>query len=221
MKTFIKTALIAVAVLVGMSANAQEKPLTFGVKAGMSLSNFNGDLDMDAKIGFNAGVTMDYALAPDLYLLTGLDFTTKGAKDGDDFKMKLNLSYLQLPIHVGYKLNISENTRLNLHAGPYLAYAVSGKWKVKEGGVEGSIDAFGDEVDAVGLKMKRFDFGLGLGVGVEFGQFNVGLGYDLGLLNIADFGKNVEIDEEGTITVDASNFKVRNMNAYLTVGYKF
>lgn len=221
MKTIIKTTLIAFAVLIGISANAQDKPITFGVKAGANLSNFSGDLDMDAKFGFNAGVTLDYGFTPDLFLMTGLEFTTKGAKASDDFNMKLNLSYLQLPIHIGYKLNVTENTRINLHAGPYLAYALDGKWKAKEGGVEGSVSAFGDEMDEVGLKMKRFDFGLGLGIGLEFGQFNVGLGYDLGLFNIADFGKEVEIGDDISITIDASSFKARNMNAYLSVGYKF
>ena len=222
MKTIIRTVLIAVALLIGVSAGAQDKPLAFGVKAGMNLSNFSGDLDMDAKVGFNAGVTVDYGFTPDLFFMTGLEFTTKGAKASDDFDMKLNLSYIQLPIHVGYKLNVAENTRINLHAGPYLAYAVEGKWKAKEGSVEGSVSAFGDEMDAVGLKMKRFDLGIGLGVGVEFGQFNVGLGYDLGILDISDFGKELQIGNDNiSIIVDGSDYKVRNMNAYLTVGYKF
>lgn len=199
MKTIIKSGLIAVALLVGISVNAQDKPLTFGVKAGINLANVGGDLDdTDAKIGFNAGVTMDYAFTPDIYLLTGLELTTKGFKvDGGDVgEMKANLMYLQLPIHVGYKLAVTDATKIVFHAGPYVAYGIGGKTTLTLLGEKGK----GDSFDV----FKEFDFGLGLGVGAEFGKFNVGLGYDFGLANIND-----------------GDGKVRNMNAYLTVGYKF
>lgn len=223
MKTIIKTSLLAIALLIGISANAQDKPLTFGVKAGMNLSNFSGDGadGSDAKIGFNVGFTVDYALTQDLYLMTGLDFTIKGAKDKGEFyeeiegidveidgEVKANPMYLQLPVHVGYKMNIAENTKIVIHAGPYIAYGLGGKMKISgkasAGGVSVPIDDiktdfFGDDA------YDRFDFGLGMGVGVEFGKIGAGLGYDLGLTNISG----------------DSDYKVRNMNAYLTVGYKF
>ena len=205
MKTFIRTALIAIAVFVGMSASAQDKPLTFGVKGGMNLSNFSGKAseNSDAKIGFNVGVTVDYAFSSDVYLLTGLEFTTKGAKweEGDE-KLTLNPMYLQVPIHVGYKLTVAEDTRIVFHAGPYIAYGIAGKITAKKGSLKESENIFGsDEIQG----LKRFDFGLGLGTAVEFGKFGIGLGYDFGLANIGR----------------SSTFKLRNMNAYLTVGYKF
>ena len=81
MKMIARTTLIVAAILLTIGVNAQDKPLTFGVKAGMNISNFSGDFeDTKAKIGFNAGVTLDFALTNDLYLLTGLEFTSKGAK---------------------------------------------------------------------------------------------------------------------------------------------
>ncbi len=214
MKTILKTSLIAIALLLGISANAQEKPLTFGVKAGMNLSNFSGDGDSDSKIGFNAGVTVDYALSSDLYLLSGLELTTKGAKaeyseseSGVSVKYKATATpmYLQLPVHLGYKLTVTEGTKIVFHAGPYIAYGIGGKTKTKASANALSIDInhedkedfFGDE------GAKRFDFGVGLGAGVEFGKIGVGLGYDFGLTKLYDEGNN------------------KNMNAYLTVGYKF
>ena len=214
MKTILKTSLIAIALLLGISANAQEKPLTFGVKAGMNLSNFSGDGDSDSKIGFNAGVTVDYALSSDLYLLSGLELTTKGAKaeyseseSGVSVKYKATATpmYLQLPVHLGYKLTVTEGTKIVFHAGPYIAYGIGGKTKAKASANALSIDInhedkedfFGDE------GAKRFDFGVGLGAGVEFGKIGVGLGYDFGLTKLYDAGNN------------------KNMNAYLTVGYKF
>ena len=218
MKTIIRTVLVAVALLIGVSASAQDKPITFGVKAGMNLSNFSGSgvSDSDAKIGFNVGVTMDYAFSQELYLMTALEFTMKGGKSegsisygGVSFEGKetSNPMYLQIPVHIGYKFAIAENTNLVLHAGPYVAYGIAGKYKLEgkasvgdaSGEIKPETDFFGDDM------FNRFDFGLGLGVGVEFGQFNIGLGYDLGVVNISG----------------VSEAKVRNMNAYLTVGYKF
>jgi len=239
MRTILKTSLVAIALLIVTIANAQDKPITFGVKVGANLSNLSGDVeDTKAKFGFNAGVTLDYALTPNLYLMTGLEFTTKGARydyeesiteEGETFnlsmKSKINAMYLQLPIHIGYKMDVNESTKITFHAGPYIAYGVGGKFKIddevkvrngattitinmkelkKEYGISDAelpmeTDTFGDEA------FKRFDFGVGLGVGAEFGKIGVGLGYDFGLLNMAR-------SNEG---------KVRNMNAYLTVGYKF
>lgn len=194
MKTTFKTCLVAIALLIGVNTYAQDQPITFGVKAGVNLSNLSGDVDgTDAKIGFNAGVTLDYGFTPDVYLLTGLQLTTKGFKAGSgDNKFTSNLMYLQLPVHVGYKLTVAEATKIVFHAGPYAAYGIGGK-------TEG-VKSFQDGA------YKKFDFGVGLGVGAEFGKIGVDLGYDFGLANI--------VDTEG-------DGKVRNMNAYLTLGYKF
>ena len=217
MKMIVRTTLIVAAILLTIGVNAQDKPLTFGVKAGMNISNFSGDFqDTKAKIGFNAGVTLDFALTNDLYLLTGLEFTSKGAKVNEDTNLKMNLSYLQLPVHAGYRLTVANGTRIVFHAGPYIAYAADGKWKVK--GVEDGVGVFGDEAEAAGLKMKRFDFGLGFGVVAEFGKFNAGVNCDFGLVNIADFGM---IDLEDLGKLDASSVSVKNMNVGISLGYKF
>ena len=200
MKKTILTATIAFAAIFGMKSQAQDQALQFGVKAGVNLSNFTGDYESkDAKVGFNAGLTVDYALSPEIYLLSGLEFTTKGAKfkDEDNASVTANSYYLQLPIHLGYKFKVADDTKLVLHAGPYLAYGVGGKIKTKLGSLSTETDFFEDGV-------KRFDAGLGLGAGVEFGKFSVGLGYDFGLTKLAD-----------------GDGSPKNMNASLSVGYKF
>jgi len=203
MKTTIKSAFIAITLLImTVSVNAQDNPVLFGVKAGMNISNVNGDVDgTDAKIGFNAGVTLDYGFTSNVYLLTGLELTTKGFKV-DDVDASANLMYLQLPVHVGYKLPVTEGTNIVFRAGPYLAYGIAGKTKVvnPEDGKKYKENSFGDD------GFKRFDFGLGFGVGAEFGKINAGVGCDFGLVNIADTD---------------GNGKVRNMNVSISVGYKF
>lgn len=188
--------------LVGITVNAQDKPVIFGVKAGVNMSNLNGDIKHnDVRFGYNIGVTLDYKFTPELYLLTGLDLTTKGLRiNVDDVKASSNLIYLQLPVHVGYKLSISEITKLVFYAGPYVAYGIGGKHKEDAEFIEVKTDSFRK------YGYKRFDFGLGLGVGAEFGKIVTSLGYDFGLTNINGSG---------------SDGKIRNSNAYLTLGYKF
>ncbi|MDH6307260.1 hypothetical protein M2451_000409 [Dysgonomonas sp. PFB1-18] len=238
MKKLFKTIFVTITLFIGINASAQDKPITFGVKSGLNLSNYSGDAEnLKAKLGFNVGVTLDYNFTSNLYLTTGLEFTTKGVKydfeesiteEGQTFdlsaKAKINAMYLQIPIHIGYKVDVNESTKITFHAGPYIAYGVGGKVKIgdemkikngattvtinmkelkKEFGISDEelpldMDTFGDE------SFKRFDFGVGLGVGAEFGKFCVGLGYDFGLANISREGSTA-----------------RNMNAYLTVGYKF
>lgn len=200
--------LLATALLLGVTVNAQNKPITFGVKAGLNLSNFSGDIeDTDPKLGFNVGVTADYAITNEVYLLTGLEFTMKGSKAdgyiaGEKVTEKTNPMFLQLPVHVGYKFSVTDETKIVLHAGPYVGYGIGGKikYEVKENGVKNSVDYdfFGKD------RFKRFDFGLGLGAGAEFGKIGVGLGWDFGLTSLS-----------------RGDDKVRTMNGYLTLGYKF
>lgn len=187
-----KTFLVAAALLVSVGASAQV-PVSFGVKAGANLSNFSKG-DNDAKFGFNAGVTADINFAPSMYVLTGLEFTMKGAKNEiAGVKYSANPMYLQLPIHFGYKLEVVEGTNIVFRAGPYLAYGIAGKSKVGSA----KVDFFGDGI-------RRFDYGIGGGVGAEFGQIGVTLGYDFGLNKLAD--------------ADGAS---KNQNAYLSLGYRF
>lgn len=187
--------------------------ISYSVKGGVNLSNVNlspKEDDIAMKVGFHAGVGLDYEFMPNMAIQSGLIFTSKGAKakEGD---AKFDLMYIQLPIHYAYKIDVSPGTRVVLHAGPYVAYGVAGKYKLIEGY---SLNSFGKSTveghDVEGFK--RFDTGLGLGAGMEFGQFLVDIGWDMGLVNIAP-----SAPEEAVM----DGFNVKNMNAYLSVGFRF
>lgn len=193
------------AIVTGASAQ-----LNLGVKGGVNMSNFYGDEldDQNVKIGFHIGLAADYEIAYNSAIQTGLFFTTKGAKYSESIgdasaDFTVNPMYLQLPVHYAYKLDVTPGTRIVFHAGPYVAYGIGGKSKLSgslgdwDGGTEW--DVFGDD------GFKRFDAGLGLGVGAEFGPILLDLGWDMGLVNIAD----------------SNSGDIKNQNAYLSVGYKF
>lgn len=194
----LKTVLFAVALFMGTSLSAQ-LPISLGLKGGLNLSNLTDDADAKAKVGFNVGLTADLSIPmTPLYVGTGIEYTTKGCSSDGDEDLSINLGYIQVPVHLGYKFSVP-GASIKLHAGPYVAYGIGGKTSSEEDGLEVRIDSFQD-----GL-FKKFDFGAGVGAGVGFGPLEVGLGWDFGLVDINDFN-------------EAS---VKTQNGYLTVGYKF
>lgn len=227
MKAIIKSSFIAVFItLFCLSANAQDAPVSFGIKGGLNMSNFGGDEisksvdDKNMIVGYQAGITLDYLLASSLYLQTGLEFTTKGAKYESSLSnvsgsIKCNPMYIQLPVHIAFKLPITDAFKVVVGAGPYAAYGVGGKIKSSVSTAGSNLnfpdtDFFGDN------RFKKFDYGLGINAGVELGKLALMIGYDLGLANIAYSDIKV-----GDVTISDSKGKVRTQNAYATVGIKF
>lgn len=233
-----KKIVLVLAMIVTVGAiSAQE--LSFGVKGGANMSNFYGKdvKDSKMKLGFNAGIAADYEFASNIAIQSGLFLMTKGAKlastkinqkVGDvtlsgSVDATANAMYLQVPLHLAYKIDVTPGTRVVLHAGPYAAYGIagktSGKSNVKVSGnvpadQKAAVDAALKQINATTASVntfdkkvgyKPFDAGLGVGVGAEFGSFIVDLGWDMGLLNISR----------------AAKADVRNQNAYLSVGFRF
>lgn len=198
----IKLSFLIVALLAVTSvANAQ---LYFGVRGGLNLSNMYGKevTGNNVKPGFHVGLTADYDFSYNVGLQTGLMFNTKGLKvkeSGAEYSE--NLMYLQLPVHLAYKIDVTPGTKVVLHGGPYLAYGVGGKRSFKAGGTSLDLPSkvFGSGI----TELKEFDFGAGIGVDFEFNQLVVGLGWDMGLINLANVGTR------------------KTQNAYLSLGYKF
>lgn len=199
----LKFSILVVAMLV--VATVAHAQVDLGIKAGVNMSNVYGkNVDNnDMKIGFHAGLSADFYFTPEVALQSGLLVSTKGfTYKTSALEFTSNPIYLQLPVHLAYKVEVVPGTRIVFHGGPYAAYGIAGKHTVKVGSLgSGSIDVFGDSA----AQLKRFDFGAGLGVGAEFGQIALDLGWDMGLIDLSN-------SSEGTL---------KNQNAYLSVGYKF
>src|SRR4051812_18577994 len=102
MKT--KALLLALATF-ALAFGAKAQTTTFGLRAGVNFQNINGkeydgtDTDNKLKTGFNIGVNAEIPVAPDFYVQPGVLFTTKGAKSKADDDIKINLSYIEVPIN--------------------------------------------------------------------------------------------------------------------------
>jgi hypothetical protein len=198
--------ILVVAVLLAVVTSAWSQDFRVGVKAGGNLSSLNissggYDLSPASKIGFQAGVTLDYGFTESVYLLTGLEVTQKGFKFdvgdlGDiveDVDFTYNAVYVQLPVNIGYKFDLGFASFIP-QLGPYVAYGIAGK-------------SLGENTFGEG-GFKRLDYGLGIGVGLDFNHLGFKVGYEYGLANIDDSN-------------DDDDAKYQNRNLFLSVGFKF
>ena len=188
-------------VLVAMVSTASFAQMSWNVKAGVNMSNVS-DMEADMKFGYQVGVGMEYAFDDMWSLRPSLMFITKGCKAGEDgYEAKLNPMYLQIPIMAAAGFNISDNMRFIVNAGPYVGFGIGGKYSEEFDGEKEEADIFGDE----GLDGKRFEFGVGVGVGLEISKFIVSLDGMFGLTKV----------------FDSEDVSPKNTTIALSVGYKF
>lgn len=217
--------LLVIACLMGGGhAMAQEK-IRFGVKAGVNAASYNisgAELDTDFKqrqaLSFHVGGLVDVPLASAFSLQGGLTLSGKGnlqtwsGEDDDDGNFyegsfRENLLYLELPVNAVYKTG-----NLFFGAGPYMGYAVSGKWKEKfetdfgDGDVDKEEDSGNVVFNGENAYRSRTDFGINFLAGYQVNShMNIALGYGLGLRDIQP----------------GPEWKVRNRVISLSVGYMF
>lgn len=197
--------LLSILSLSTLFAGAQTR---FGARAGVNLSKISFDytdpnvvLDNQSVTSFQVGGYAEFKLLPKLFLQPGLELSGHGNKivEGQS-EAKINLMYLKVPLNFGTRVGIGLGS-IAFGAGPYFAYALSGK--SSSGGQEADIK-FGDAQDD---ELKRTDFGLNafstyqLPIGLNFT-----LGYQMGLSN------NVP-------SALASQIKAKNSSINFSIGY--
>jgi opacity protein-like surface antigen len=198
-----KVLLIILGLALTYGLNAQVR---FGVKLGGTLSKLYAESDgetesSDPKIGFKIGGLLEYSFSPSFALQPELLYVGNGGKyKDDDADVSFNFHNLQLPINLKYKVG-TDNLKFYATAGPYLGYIVAAK--LKSGSV--SVDLFDEELEEA-VPLKRLDYGIGAGLGIEISsKYIVGVGYKYGLANLAD--------------VDEGSMKTGTFS--LSIGYLF
>ena len=182
----------------------QSHSQTFGLKGGINLANMLEKDDLDTysdeykmNIGFHIGAFLEYPLTTMLYFEPGLFYNTKGFQmDVVEMDVEVNtkavLHYLDVPLTLKAMTEIDNGVELYGLIGPYLGVGLSGKIKgeASEGGYDISVDEdieWGSDEDD---HLKRLDYGLTFGAGVEISDFLIGVSYDLGLANLSVYTEN-------------------------------
>jgi hypothetical protein len=188
-----KLFVIAVMAIACLTVSAQEAgSFRFGVTGGGNLSTANLEASHSSKFGFHAGLVAEYNIYEYLYINAMAKYSMRGVKDVAfmEYKLEWNPGYVEVPIHVGYRYSASDELKLFVDAGPYFAYAVSGKIKANDGS---DADLFSDTAARVlGGDYKRFEFGLGGAVGVEYSGLQLRIGYDFAFTKICDVSNSAK-----------------------------
>jgi len=183
--------------LLGLSVTVvSAQGVRFGAKAGGNLSTMTSKYDgtkedgNKARFGFHLGGVMEYSFSPEFAFQPELLLMFNGTNFKSDEEMGMGvdpfikLTQLQIPLNLKYKMG-TDNLKFFVTAGPYLGYALSGRVGAKVLGISVDEDLFGDD-----SSFKRFDFGAGVGLGIEAGKMTFGANYQYGLANLSDVDKS-------------------------------
>jgi len=205
--------------------------LTFGPRAGFNYTNIINKYDGKNppkelrgiyKPGFQVGIVADYAPTTVFSIQSGLLFAQQGNKTdytgAGGLKSTLILNYLQIPINFQFKFPLG-GIDLLVQTGPYLGFGINGKYKSwDENGKRMSNEdikkwlgeipkvSFGNEYG----DLKSLDLGIGFGAGLQFGNIQAGLEYNMGVRNLSNVSSLTEV-----------NILIKNSGLALTMTYLF
>ena len=189
MKKMFSMMALAAAMLVAGHASAQQFRL--GVNVGYANQSYKiGDNTRDLHGGF-IGLNYNIELADQLGVAVGGQFRYHMASDDETYGLetverKAKHMLVDVPVLFNYSIPFSSDFRLGAFAGPTFTFALNGKDKY-EGNVSAlSLSLNGDhEYDWYGEHSDRtkFDIGLTFGLCINFTDFRLYGGYNMGLLN--------------------------------------
>ncbi|WP_297727191.1 outer membrane beta-barrel protein [uncultured Porphyromonas sp.] len=228
--TRLRTLLLSLVALCALGGTAQaQMPLRIYVDAAplFNLSQAKTIQDISENkvfVGYRLGAGLDVNVGKMMYIGTGLSLAMKGnqytvldlmGKSGD---VKIYSHYMQIPINVGVRLNVTPRIGCSIEAGPYFAYALGAT--VSQGKLLDEIkDTYNVYKDGIlgmdSAKLKRYDIGLGAKAKVTFGSWYGMLGADLGFVDELKLEKNdPKLEKLGQKAM-------RNTSFYLGAGFTF
>ena len=176
----------------GMMAVSAQAQFNIGIRTGLNAIGVHGDAvpvfdessSVESKSGFQIGVIGEYSVSEKFVIQPGLLFATQGfinsgTLNNVDIEIDWSLNYLQIPVNAMYKFG-SGKIKFFPQAGPYLGYAFGGKLK----GESKDGNSYDEKIKFGSNEMKRLDFGIGFGLGLQISAVQFGLGYQFGVMNI-------------------------------------
>lgn len=209
----------ALALCTVVCANAQdnnEKKSSVFFYAGpqVSTAKCGGGMSLSGKFSYLGGVQYEHNFSEMWGFYAGAEYTSKGTKDlefTDGRSDNYTLNYVQL--NLGGKF-AKEIWGINgfIEVGPYLAYGLGGSCEIGGHDMDGNsfddLSVRGDNIYTDGgAGFNKFDAGFNIGLGAEYKGFRIMVGYQQGLMNIAD--------------EDLISNGYKNYGFYAKVGYAF
>lgn len=199
----------------------------FGLKAGVNLSSYSGtgsyDLNYKNNVGYNITAYGDFAVGNNFFIQPGVSLQNKGAKVESSSTVagtvltgtfKQDVMALEIPINAVLRIPTGGAGAVQINAGPYLGFNISGKNKYTgsytNNAFAGSTYTDNDvkfgstKTDDLG----SIDYGANFGLAYRTNSgISIGANYGLGLANL--------------VPKDArnNNDKLRNRVIGISVGY--
>jgi hypothetical protein len=173
---------VLLSVIIILMASATFAQFTIGPKVGLTMSKLKTnfpDIKEEAKSGFQFGAFA--RIGKKLYVQPELMFVTKGgiirSETGLSAKTKVNLSTMQIPLMVGFKLLNLKAVNLRVMGGPAISFVTNKEITISTGNLEETI---------AGNNIKDAIWSMQLGAGVDVLMFTLDVRYEWGLNNIYD-----------------------------------
>jgi len=181
--SMVMAVLVPVFAASGATAFAQDT-VAVGVKGGAAFATLRFENEEEARTstsdtrpGFIGGLFVVWPADHTFALQTEALFSQKGAKfEGPNFSARTTINYIEAPVLLRISSATSSGVSFHGFSGPSFGFWVSGETKSTVQGQEG--------IDEIDNDFKRFDLGLVVGAGVEFGRLIVDGRYTWGLLDI-------------------------------------
>ncbi|KGL49986.1 membrane protein [Porphyromonas gulae] len=193
-----KLILIAAMILATVGALSAQGRIAFRADAavGFSAGDYKvesvADFATKSIVGYRFSGGIEAPIGYGLYVNPGIAFHSKGMKTnfGEVGSAALGLSslkaqmhYIEIPVHLGYRLSLLNLVSVAVQAGPYLSYAIKGDGTaIRKDGQETTFDIYKEGLNEM-MKAKRFDVGLGAAAMVGYSNFYLLIGADFGLIN--------------------------------------
>ena len=158
-KVLISTAAVIAFLFIGLQeAGAQSR---FGIIGGVNFSTMNyKEINRSTMTQWHAGLTFKGDLPLGFSIQPSLIYNVKGAKTKAD--IDLSVGYLELPVSIQWGPDLLL-FRPFLDVTPFIGYAVNGKESTPLGSTK----------DIWSNGIKRLEYGVGLGIGLEIWRFQV------------------------------------------------
>lgn len=155
------------------------------LRGGLNMMGFSGDGadGLSKKTGYNFVYGFQKPIGT-IGTYWGMDFGvgSRGYKmDDDEYDISLTAHNIQVsPFTFGWKYGLSDDIKLDLHAGAFASFDYTGKMKSEDESI-----SMGDWEDELGLEWKRFDAGMNIGIGIWYDRFNLDFTYQRGFIEVA------------------------------------
>ena len=222
MKKIITTA-IALFLVANLSAFQFGEQFSFGPRLGFNMTTMTnpGNLSAETNIntmmkgGFQAGIVGDYAFeisGVPFFTQLGLLFNSHGTRwshEGFGNETRITIYSIQVPIHLQYRLEATQDFTFVFHLGPVMDFALFGnETRQISGRRESDRMHFGSAYDA-----RRFGIGMAAGAGIQVRDLQLTIGYNFGLRSASNITNHGTTRPHG-LTITATYFFLWNAVFY-------